>query len=135
MSLPKLELQIPSPLSLLRPVGIASDQRWNLRPETGLRGCAYFLLHSSGGKCENYILKEFSGKILYSTILTINILMSLIRKLPTTTVLKPVSRRKLHLCIGHLGGNSNSYIQIPRPPSVVRRLKGTSAFGSRTTPS
>ena len=30
---------------------------------------------SSGGKLGNFILKEFSGRILYSTILTINILM------------------------------------------------------------
>ena len=46
------------------------------------------LEHSSGGNFDNFIQKEFSGRISFCTILAINILLNKIMKLPTTTVLK-----------------------------------------------
>ena len=39
-----------------------------------------------GGKLDNFILEEFSGRITYSTFLTI-IIMSNIRKFPITNIL------------------------------------------------
>ena len=46
------------------------------------------LQDSSGGNFDNFIYKEFSGRISFWTILAINIQMSKIIKLPTTTVLR-----------------------------------------------
>ena len=48
------------------------------------------LQDSSGGKFEHFILKEFGGRIVYSTFQTIDMMMGQISKLPTTTVLKPI---------------------------------------------
>ena len=45
----------------------------------------------SGGKFESSIPMGLSGRIQYSTIITLNILLSKIRKHPTTVVLKPLS--------------------------------------------
>ena len=45
------------------------------------------LQNNSGGNFDNFIHKEFSGRIPYYTILTINILVGK-TKFPTTTVLQ-----------------------------------------------
>ena len=46
------------------------------------------LQDSSGGNFENFIDKKFSGRIPFCTSLAIDILLSKITKLLTTTVLK-----------------------------------------------
>ena len=48
------------------------------------------LQNCSGGNFENFILREFSGVNPHYTILTINVLVSRIFKLPTTIALKGI---------------------------------------------
>ena len=54
-----------------------------------LDGIDHGLQDSSGGNFQKFLHKESSGRILYCAILMINITVSEIIELSTTTVLKP----------------------------------------------
>ena len=64
------------------------------------------LQNSSGGNFKNFILKKFSGIIPYCIILTINLLVSKIVNLPTTT-------QKVRFC-------------LPNPPLALSRFYASS---------
>ena len=84
-------------VDLIEPAVADIEGAWgDLFEEIALMGQAW---NCSGGKFEKFT-KKCSGRILCSTILTINIVLSKIRKLPTTTVLKSVSGHNFQACHG-----------------------------------
>ena len=80
--------------------------------------------------------KELSGRNLYSSLLTIKVLLSQIINHPTTTVQKPISGRNFHACPGATRqGMRAAATALDALNSFINRNRHESDEGRRERPS